>query len=749
MGPVTLFFFFYIIKNMRLSNIVLSAFASLPAFSLAATTASSSSSSAITINGNAFFQNNQRFYIRGVDYQPGGSSNLTDPLADPDVCKRDIAVFKDLGINTVRVYTVDNTADHSECMKLLQDAGMYLVLDVNTPNAAISRDFPACSYNADYLQSVFATIDSFAKFDNVLGFFAGNEVVNSENTTRTATYVKAVVRDMKKYMKARKYRAIPVGYSAADVSSNRQLIAQYMNCGDDADARIDMLGINDYSWCGPANFKTSGWSEKMQMYQGYSVPIFLSEFGCNKVVSSRPFTEIQTLYSTQMSSLFSGGLVYEYSQEANKYGLVQINDDDTITKLTDYNNLKSQYAKAQNPTGDGGFSKNSKYSTCPSYQANVWEANNTLPDMPSDAETYFENGAGDGLGTDNETELMCDQAADTIDGYSFSIDDSTSSAMSSTSSAPSSSSSAKKTVTRKTTKTTKVAAHVTATAKNTTQNHTTVHNSTQNHTTALNNTAKHNTTTTHNSTKLQATHTTSHNSTKLIATHTTSNNSTKHNTVVAEHTTVTKKTQTKTSTLKGSKTTDAKSSTTDESSDAESATSSEETTSTSEKKKGKATSSEASESTTTKEKKKGKGKTTSSAASSSTTEKKKAKKTTSTADKKKKGKTTSSVVSSSSSVPSDSEEEEDSVATSVLSSSSSVFSSNSASSSTKKAKKAKKTSSTKEEKKKGKKTTTTSSDDEEDSDDEKKAKKEKRFVVENSGANLQAPFIFQIFNYIF
>lgn len=39
----------------------------------------------------AFFAGSQRFYIRGVDYQPGGSSDAADPMADTTVCKRDIA----------------------------------------------------------------------------------------------------------------------------------------------------------------------------------------------------------------------------------------------------------------------------------------------------------------------------------------------------------------------------------------------------------------------------------------------------------------------------------------------------------------------------------------------------------------------------------------------------------------------------------------------------------------------------------
>lgn len=58
---------------------------------------------AITVKGNAFFAGDERFYIRGLDYQPGGQSNLVDPLGNSRICKRDIPYFKELGINTIRV----------------------------------------------------------------------------------------------------------------------------------------------------------------------------------------------------------------------------------------------------------------------------------------------------------------------------------------------------------------------------------------------------------------------------------------------------------------------------------------------------------------------------------------------------------------------------------------------------------------------------------------------------------------------
>lgn len=167
---------------------------------------------------------------------------------------------------------MDNTANHDECMSALADAGIYLALDVNSPKYSLNRADPAPSYNDVYLQSLFATIDAFAKYDNTLLFFSGNEVINSDNTTACAPYIKAVTRDMKQYIGSMGYRAIPVGYSAADVESNRFEMASYMNCGTD-DQRSDFFAFNDYSWCDPSSYQQSGWDQKVKQYADYSIPL--------------------------------------------------------------------------------------------------------------------------------------------------------------------------------------------------------------------------------------------------------------------------------------------------------------------------------------------------------------------------------------------------------------------------------------------------------------------------------------------
>lgn len=376
---------------MKISAAILS----LAALSAASAVKRASSLPAVTVKGNAFFANGNRFYIRGVDYQPGGSSDVVDPIADADSCQRDISYFKQLGLNAIRVYTVDNTANHDTCMNALADAGIYLILDVNTPKYSLNRANPNPSYNTAYLQSIFATVDSFANYTNTLAFFSGNEVVNDAPSSAAAPYVKAVTRDIRQYIRNRGYRTIPVGYSAADVAENRLEMAEFMNCGTD-DERSDFFAFNDYSWCDPSSFTTSGWDQKVKNFTGYGIPIFLSEYGCN--TNTRDFGEVSALYNTEMTSVYSGGLVYEYSNEANNYGLVTISGS-SVSTLPDFDALKSAFSGTSNPSGNGGYNSTGGASGCPAYSSPNWLVkSDALPAIPNGALAFMKSGAGTGPG---------------------------------------------------------------------------------------------------------------------------------------------------------------------------------------------------------------------------------------------------------------------------------------------------------------------------------------------------------------
>ncbi|CAK7220474.1 1,3-beta-glucanosyltransferase [Sporothrix curviconia] len=351
---------------------------------------------AVTASGNAFWAGSSRFYVRGIDYQPGGSSNLADPLADTSVCNRDIAEFKKLGVNTIRVYTIDNSKTHDDCMNALAAAGIYLILDVNNPLYSINRENPAPSYNAVYLQSVFATIDEFVKYPNTMAFFSGNEVINSTAaSTLSAPYVKAVTRDMRQYISERGYRKVPVGYSAADVSQNRMQLADYMNCGTD-DERSDFFAFNDYSWCN-TNFDVSGWDQKVKNFTGYGLPIFLSEYGC--ITNGRDFGEVGALMNSEMTGVYSGGLMYEYALEVNDFGIASI-DGSSVSELPGFTKFASALSAYPAPTGNGGFTSTTNSQACPTKDSNWLVDSTLLPAMPADASTYLKSGAGTGPGLD-------------------------------------------------------------------------------------------------------------------------------------------------------------------------------------------------------------------------------------------------------------------------------------------------------------------------------------------------------------
>ncbi|OXT09978.1 hypothetical protein B9K03_11880, partial [Rothia sp. Olga] len=88
---------------------------------------------------------------------------------------------------------------------------MYVIADLSAPKESINRKSP--TWTLDLFDRYKSVVDMFAEYSNVLGFFAGNEVSNDKTNTQASAFVKAAIRDTKQYIKDKKYRTIPVGYS--------------------------------------------------------------------------------------------------------------------------------------------------------------------------------------------------------------------------------------------------------------------------------------------------------------------------------------------------------------------------------------------------------------------------------------------------------------------------------------------------------------------------------------------------------
>lgn len=340
-----------------------------------------------------FYENGTQFYMKGVAYQQdtaaAGETNskkdtYVDPLADVSSCKRDVPLLKELGTNTIRTYAIDPEKNHDECMKLLDDAGIYVISDLSEPSLSVNRDDP--KWDTSLYTRYTKVVDELAQYDNVIGFFAGNEVSNNKSNTEASAFVKAAVRDTKLHIKSKDYRWLGVGYAANDDVDIREDIADYFNCGD-AEERIDYWGYNIYSWCGESSMQKSGYSDQVKFFEEYSVPVFFAEYGCNEPdgAAARIFQETTALYSDEMTGVFSGGIVYMYHQEANDYGLVKVSKNGDAVKQKDFNKLKERVLKADPKRIDmDDYKSDLKPAGCPALSS-TWRANSDLPPTPNTA----------------------------------------------------------------------------------------------------------------------------------------------------------------------------------------------------------------------------------------------------------------------------------------------------------------------------------------------------------------------------
>ena len=294
-------------------------------------------------------------YTTGVAYQ----LLPEDPLIDNTQCTLDANLMKTLGANSIRVYHVDPLAEHDDCMKTFADAGIYIWLDLDTFNSYIQGPgMSAPQWNETQYEAYQKVMDAFHNYDNLGGFFVGNEVLTSPDTDVAAPYVKAAARDMKAYRDG-EWRTSKIA-STTRLTIYRKGLSQYpgrlhcgrcrhsspyapklprlwrrhfgsrrllrsqclrmvsRSCSSLFSALASLLTSNR---CGEATYDTSGYVFLQMNASDYNIPIFFSETGCI-VEPPRTFDDQAAIFGEKMVDTWSGAIIYEWIQETNMYGLV-------------------------------------------------------------------------------------------------------------------------------------------------------------------------------------------------------------------------------------------------------------------------------------------------------------------------------------------------------------------------------------------------------------------------------------------
>jgi hypothetical protein len=108
----------------------------------------------------------------------------------------------------------------------------------------------------------------------------------------------------------------------------------------------------------------------------------LSEYGC--ITNGRNFDELGALMSSQMTGVYSGGLMFEYALEPNNFGIVDLSSG-SVKELGDFNKFQSALSKYPAPTGNGGAATTTHSVACPTKDANWLVDTTLLPAIPDGA----------------------------------------------------------------------------------------------------------------------------------------------------------------------------------------------------------------------------------------------------------------------------------------------------------------------------------------------------------------------------
>jgi hypothetical protein len=371
--------------------------------------------------------------LKGIAYYPRPNTGELSESQSVDfftnsrrqIWENDIQYFVSLNINSIRIYAVNPAEWHDEFMCALQQNGIYVIIglladceDCGIGSSDSKGDsMPPDCYTSTLKKRGQFIIRTFSKYENVVGFSAGNEAtLYSSDRDKNTPCQKKFIADMREYVDTCYQKAlarrIPIGVVGWDGNQLTMNQLQYFACGSGYEA-TEWYGINTYRHCDPS-YQTIeelyGWQQLLDqfIFLNLSIPIIAAELGCTSgdfplidgFDGQRTWLQVEALYSEEYTEVFSGGVVFEYSAEkinADRstggypwpyYGWMQLNYGVGYLEPVDCDNINVTCTFVPYPTFDLLAEKYAAIDTSfvPSMNEDdpIYQSPGAIPECPSD-----------------------------------------------------------------------------------------------------------------------------------------------------------------------------------------------------------------------------------------------------------------------------------------------------------------------------------------------------------------------------
>lgn len=320
-------------------------YTSIAATALAALFASEAAAlNPIIVKGSHLYDSGtkERFFVKGLTYEYAVDDKYYVDNKQFDIFKTKI---QPLGVNTLRLYNINPDLSYDKFMADMKTLGIYVMPAASPGGDDYFADYKFCALNrfgtpgftsntcypTCLLQYGQKIASKFAKYDNTLAIIIGNEVMQYNATS--APCVKQYASDLKAWMGTpsgvKAMRTVPIAYAEADTAPasafkvdpaassddwatlrNQFFVCDDKTIGATTKSSIDISMTNIYRWC-DAQTGPTGYDNIRKAVMGFPGVNLFGELDCVPK-TGREWSNLNYLYSTKMTDVYSGGFIYTW-----------------------------------------------------------------------------------------------------------------------------------------------------------------------------------------------------------------------------------------------------------------------------------------------------------------------------------------------------------------------------------------------------------------------------------------------------